>query len=171
MLWLKVMLWLRGKKRNIILVGPANCGETFLFAPLQHMFKTFSNPSNDKYTWQEADDCQVMFLNDFRWTPQMIPWSDLQLLLKVQPVRFLTPKNHRASDVLLKKLVPIFATGISEIKQLGAYNKEWERETKMMSVQWNVFKMSRQIPAEDVENLSPCPRCFSKLILLGEQNV
>ena len=101
----------------------------------------------------------------------MIPWSDLQLLLKGQPVRFLTPKNHRASDVLLKKLVPIFATGISEIKQLGAYKKEWERETKMMSVQWNVFKMSRQIPAEDVEDLSPCPRCFSKLTLLEEQNV
>ena len=46
----------RGKKRNIILLGPANCGKTFLFAPLQHMFKTFSNPSDDKYTRQEVYD-------------------------------------------------------------------------------------------------------------------
>ena len=70
----------RGKKCNINLVGPANCGKMFLFAPLQHMFKTFSNPANDKYTWQGAEYCEVFFLNDFRWTPQMIPWSDLLLL-------------------------------------------------------------------------------------------
>ena len=71
----------------------------------------------------------------------MIPRSDLLLLLKGQPVRFLTPKNHRSTNVLLKKLFPIFATSISEVKHLGAYNKECERETEMMSVQWNVFKM------------------------------
>ena len=101
----------------------------------------------------------------------MIPWSHLQLLLEGQPVRFLTLKNHRAADVLLKKLVPIFAAGVSQIKQLGAYSKECERETKNMSVQWNFFKMSRQISAEDVKDLGPCPRCFSNLVLLEEQNV
>ena len=61
------------KKRNIILVDPANCGKRFLLPPQQHMFKTFPNPSNDKYTWQEAEDCEAMFLNNFKWTPQMIP--------------------------------------------------------------------------------------------------
>ena len=112
-----------------------------------------------------------MFLNDFRWIPQTIPWSDLLLLLEGQPVRFLTPKNHRAIDVLFKKLVPIFATSISEIKNLEAYNKECESENEMMSVWWNVFKMSCQIPAEDVKDLVPCPRCFSNPALLEEQNV
>ena len=67
------------------------------------MFETFSNPSNRKYTRLEAEDCEVMFLNDFRLIPQMIPWSDLLLLLlEGQPVRFLTEKNHRATDFLLK---------------------------------------------------------------------
>ena len=112
-----------------------------------------------------------MFLNDFRWTPQMIPWSHLLLLLEGQPVRFLMLKNHRATDVLSKKLIPIFATDISEIKHLGAYNKEYERETEMMSVRWNVFKMSCQIPTEDVKGLVPCLRCFSNPAMMGEQNV
>ena len=58
-----------------------------------------------------------------------------------------------------------------EIKHLGDYNKECERETEIMSVWWNVFKMSCQIPAEDVKDLVPCPRCFSNLVFLGEQNV
>ena len=103
--------------------------------------------------------------------PTIVAWSDLLLLLEVQPLRFLTPKNHRATDVLFKKLIPIFSVGISEIKHLGAYNKEYERETEMMSVRRNVFKMSRQIPAEDVKDLVPCPRCFSNLVLFGEQNI
>ena len=111
-----------------------------------------------------------MFLNDFRCTPQMIPWSYLLLFSEVQPVHFLTPKNHRGTHVLFRKLVHIFATGISEIKHLGSYNKNCKRETEMMSVRWNVFKMSRQIHAEDVKDLVLCPRCFSNLVLLGEQS-
>ena len=84
---------------------------------------------------------------------------------------FSDTKNHRATDVLFKKLVPIFAVGVSEITHLGAYNKECERETEMMNVRRNVFKMSRQIPAEDVKDLFSCPRCISNLVLFGEQNI
>ena len=63
-------------------------------------------------------------------------------------------------------LVAIFATSIFGMKHLGAYNKRYERETGMTSVRWNVFKMNRQIPAEDVKDLVPCLRCFSDLVLL-----
>ena len=39
----------RGKFRNLKIIGPANCGKTFLLAALQIIFKTFSNPANEKY--------------------------------------------------------------------------------------------------------------------------
>ena len=39
----------RGKNQNIFIAGPANCVKTFLISPLQNIFKTFSNPSNDEY--------------------------------------------------------------------------------------------------------------------------
>ena len=58
----------RGKRRNVIIVGPANCGKTFLLRPLEIIFKTFSNPANDKYGWVGADKAEVIFLNDFRWS-------------------------------------------------------------------------------------------------------
>ena len=35
----------RGKYRNIMIVGPANCGKTFMLSPLQTLFKTFQQPS------------------------------------------------------------------------------------------------------------------------------
>ena len=39
----------RGKLRNVIIVGSANCGKTFLLRPLEIIFKIFSNCANDKY--------------------------------------------------------------------------------------------------------------------------
>ena len=35
----------RGKKRNILITGPANCGKTFIFQPLRVIYKVFLNPA------------------------------------------------------------------------------------------------------------------------------
>ena len=152
----------RGKGRNLILIGPANCGKTFLFAPVQHMFRTFSNPSHDKYTWQEAENCEVMFMNDFRWSAEIMAWNVLLLLAEGQSVRFLTPKNHKAKDILFTAQVPLFATSKDVIT-----NKD-PGESEMMMCRWKVFKMSHQIPQQEAKDLAPCAKCFSKLVLLGE---
>ena len=41
----------RGKNRNLIITGPANCAKTFMLKPLRLIFgdKIFENPANDKY--------------------------------------------------------------------------------------------------------------------------
>ena len=37
----------RGKRRNVMVIGPANCGKTFLFHPMEKLFKVFCNPGED----------------------------------------------------------------------------------------------------------------------------
>ena len=93
----------RGKHRNLMVIGPANCGKTFLFRPLSNLFNVFSNPAEDKYAWLEVVDAEVIFLNDFRWAKEMIAWKELLLLLEGQPVHFPAPKNHYAKDICLSK--------------------------------------------------------------------
>ena len=44
-----------GKLQNILLIGPAGCGKTFMLKPLELVFKTFSNPAIDKYAWVRVD--------------------------------------------------------------------------------------------------------------------
>ena len=61
-----------GKFRNIMFVGPGNCAKTFLLPPLQLIYKTFRNPANDKYAWLGSEKADVIFLNDFRWSSEMI---------------------------------------------------------------------------------------------------
>ena len=71
----------RGKFRNMI-VGPANCGKTFMLKPLEHVYHAFCNPANDNYALVGADEAVVIVLLDFRWSPELICWKDLLLLLE-----------------------------------------------------------------------------------------
>ena len=50
----------RGKLRNVIIVGPANCGKAFLLRPFEIIFKTFLNPANDKHGWVGANKAEVI---------------------------------------------------------------------------------------------------------------
>jgi len=62
----------RGKFRNILLVGPANTGKTFLLKPLESIFHSFVNPATDKYAWVGCESAEVILLQDFRWVPELI---------------------------------------------------------------------------------------------------
>ena len=58
------------KYQNIIIVGPSNFSKMFLLKPLESIIKAFANPVSGKYV--EADNAQITFLNDFRWSPELI---------------------------------------------------------------------------------------------------
>ena len=48
----------RGKYRNIMIVGPANCD---------------CNPASGSFAWVGVDKAECIFLNDFRWSPHILP--------------------------------------------------------------------------------------------------
>ena len=72
----------RGKNRNLMLVGPANCGKTFLLQPLEKVFHIFANPAKNMYCWVGAEDSEVIFLNDFHWHEDVIAWHSFLSLLE-----------------------------------------------------------------------------------------
>lgn len=114
----------RGKFRNMILVGPANCAKTFMLKPMKtiYQYKLFENPSNDKFGWIGADKASVILLQDFRWNKDSIAWKDLLLLLEGETVKLPAPKNLYDGDVVIDKDVAIFATSKAPITYKGPYN-------------------------------------------------
>ena len=66
----------RGKYRNLLIVGPANYGKTFLLSPLCEIFKCFVNPASNSFAWVGAETAEIILLNDFRWSEKVIPWHD-----------------------------------------------------------------------------------------------
>ena len=158
----------RGKHRNILIIGPANCAKTFIIKPLELIYKVFCNPANDKYAWVGADLAEVIILQDFRWSREAITWKDLLLLLEGETVKLPAPKNQFAADVVIDKDTPIFATSKSHIVYTGKFNSTDERETEMMSVRWKVFEFKYQFSEQEQKCVSPCARCFAELTFLGE---
>ena len=153
----------RGKYRNVYLKGPANCAKTFLLNPLNTVYNTFSNPATTTFAWVGAEEAEVLFLNDFRWSPHIIPWHDLLLLLEGQEVHLPAPKTHFKQDISFKGDTPIFCTAKEELSFVRAGVLD-ERETEMMRVRWRVFSLSCQIPEKEQVEVTPCPRCFAELI-------
>ena len=152
----------------MLLTGPTNSGKTFLFDPLEVIFKSFVNPANDKYGWVGADQCEVIYLNDFRWNPSLITWKDLLLLLEGHTVKLPAPKNVYTKDVCINTDVPIFASADEEFVLYARDGKINQRETEMMSVRWRVYKFSRTIPKSEQIELKPCPRCFAEFVFMDE---
>ena len=157
----------RGKFRNLLIVGPANCGKTFLLKPLEIIFWAFTSPANDKYAWVGADQAEVIVLQDFRWSSKLICWKDLLLLLEGENVKLPSPKNQFATDVCINTDIPVFATSKAKIEFVGKYNTRDDRETEMMDVRWKIFEFTHRIPQVDQKIITPCPRCFTELVLLG----
>lgn len=153
----------RGKYNNVMIVGPANCGKTFILNPLTNIYKTFSNPATGSFAWVGAEEAEVLFLNDFRWSAKMIPWHDLLLLLEGQPVHLPAPKTHYSRDLVLDKDTPVFATGKHQLVYVRGGEVD-ERETEMMTVRWRIFNFFHQIPADDQKVTPQCARCFAKFI-------
>ena len=118
----------RGKYRNLYLKGPSNCGKTFLLNPLTSIYNTFCNPASTTFAWVGAEEAEVLFLNDFRWSANIIPWHDLLLLLEGHEVHLPAPKTHYRCDFSLKGDTPIFCTAKEEISFVRAGVLD-ERET------------------------------------------
>ena len=159
----------RKKRLNILLIGPTNCGKSFLLNPLELIFKTFINPTTGKYAWIGLDEYEVAYLNDFRWSPELIEWNDLLFLLEGQTVHLPRPKNVFATDLCIPRenTIPIFATSKRPIEFFGKYNSRDERENEMMSSRWNTFEFSFQIPLNECKEIQACAHCFSKLVVSG----
>ena len=87
----------RMKYTNIILCGQASCGKTFLFAPLEIIFgdRCCTSPARTRFSWSGIKEADVVFLNDFRCTPELIEWSDLLRLLEGATVKLPLPRVER----------------------------------------------------------------------------
>lgn len=123
----------RGKYRNIMIIGPANCGKTFILYPLTQIYNCFQNPAVSTFNWLGAEKAELIFLNDFRWSPQVIQWNDLLLMLEGGTVHLPAPKNSNDANKILDQDTPIFCTSSKAISYVK-HGELDERETEMMRV-------------------------------------
>ena len=149
----------RSKFRNLMICGPANSAKTFILNPLTSIYDTFCNPVSSSFAWVGAQECECIFLNDFRWSVQLIQWHDFPLMLEGQIVHLPAPKMHYARDIVFDKDTPIVCTS----KQPIVYIKNGVLD--MMSVGWKIFHFSVHIEEKDQQEIPKCAKCFASFVL------
>ena len=161
----------RQKNNNIMFVGPTNCGKSFLLNPLEIIFRSFVNLANGRYAWVGLDTCEIAYLNDFRWSTEIISWSDFLLLLEGQTVHLPRPKNMYATDLCISRdnHLSIFATSKCPVEFVGKYNVRDDHESVMMSTRWKVLTFTHQIPMAEAKLIPRCPHFFSVLTMRGSE--
>ena len=154
----------RGKGRKVYITGPANCGDTFILDPLRVIFNTFLSPATCSYAWLGVEEKEVIFLNDVRWSPLILPWSDMLLLLEGHVVHFAAPKTSYSKDIEFSSDTPIFATAKAPISFIkGSFIDD--RETEMMYVRWRFFSFKYQFQPQEQKPVPPCGHCCAKMLL------
>ena len=154
----------RGKYQNIFIHGPANSGKTFILKPLKVIYHTFCNPATGTFAWLGAEQAEIIFLNDFRWTKSIIAWADLLQALEGDTVHLPTPKNFCKRDIELSKYTPFFATADAPLVLIKGGSLD-HANTEMMHVRWQFFHFWKAIPRSKQVSLEPCGACFAKLVL------
>ena len=159
----------RGKYRNIIITGPADCGKTFMLSPITKIFPgTLVSPSSTKYAWIGADEAETIILNDYRYNHEQIEWDDLLRLLEGATVHLPAPMNHFAKDICVVSDVPIFATSIGPIRRKGRND---EGEITMMDALWHIIHFHYVIPQTEQKSVAVCRSCFAQLMLTGLEDM
>ena len=156
----------QGRNCNILLVDPANCRKTFLLNPHTKIYDTFLNPSSIKYAFVGAENKELIFLNDLRWSQEMIPWQEFSKLLEGQNVHLAAPKIQYANDILITDDVPIiFATSRAAI-MFGGKVANAKEEYVMMEARWRKFQLSVQTPLFEKKTDKSCVRYFCELVFM-----
>ena len=88
---------------------------------------------------------EIIFLNDFRLSPQLIAWKELLNLLEGKIVHLPSPKNHYASDICIDKDTPIVATSKDLITFVDNNGNPDPGESYMMTIRWKVFRFHHEI--------------------------
>ena len=115
------------------------------------LFDTFSNPAADKYAWLGADKKEVIWLNDFCWSRELIEWKSFLLLLEGDQLNLPAPKNQYATDVCIDHDVPNFATSKDTIKILWSIQRRrWLHN--LSGVEETVMKWFTDYVTEEDQN-------------------
>ena len=154
----------RGKYQNIFIYGPANCGKTFILLPLKSIYKAFCNPATGTFAWMGADEAEIIYLNDFRWSATVIAWADLLQALEGDLVHLPAPKNFCRRDLELSADTPFFAMSDAPLVLIKGGNID-HTNTEMMNVRWKFFKFCKPIPEASQVKFEPCGHCFANFIL------
>ena len=158
------------QKRNVCIVGPADCGKSFLLKGMLEFFDTYSRPDGGSYQLEDLLGKELVLLNDFEYDAQAkewMPWQYFKNFLEGASVLVGCPKN-KGGNQIFEGAAPVFLTAPQEVT-LMRYGKEVTYETEQMRKRVTYLILKKSIPEEQrQEVLRVCPHCSARVYLEGK---
>ena len=161
----------RKKMNNVFLLGPSNCGKSFLVKPLKELFKVYEQPDSGRYQLESLLGKEVVFLNDFEWDPseKWRRWAYFKNFLEGGSLPVARPKN-RGDNATFHLDSPVVGTCATPVQLFCKQGRSWvinDLETKQMQNRIRYLHFSRPIPSEETRDCASCKACAAQLYLLG----
>jgi len=160
----------RAKRRNVCVLGPPDCGKTFLLKGLREVYSCYERPDGGSYQLEDLLGKEVVFLNDFEYdasAKEWMPWSFFKNFLEGGHLKVGRPKN-RGGNATFKGTAPVFATAPQEVK-LFRKGVEDTKETNQARKRFQYFSLTKEIPEGKVQEvLKTCGHCAARLFLEGK---
>ena len=102
------------------------------------MYGSFCNPATGTFAWVGAEESEIIVLNDFRWKPSIIAWSDMLQLLEGEVMHLPARKNFCKGDIELSKDTPVFATADAPMVLIKGGGID-RANIELMNVRWRFF--------------------------------
>lgn len=131
------------------------------------LIKVFVTPPKSAFPLMELNRARVVFLDDWRFNDDIVPYALQLLWFEGQSFTIARPQNQHAGHTRYEGDSPVFITTLeSDITTLKRGLQSGDIE--MMTKRLRIFQFHRKLVKPD-RSISPCGVCFAKLVL-GKSN-
>ena len=149
----------RGKQRNIFVVGPTNRAKSFCLKPLALVYRAYVSPDTGTHQLADLRGAEVLWLNDFEYDAQFIPWRKLKDFLEGEPLKVAVPKTQ-GTNYMFESNAPVFGTAPGPIE-----HPTQQRETVQMDSRMRYFLFEHFFDPATSPDIKPCAVCFAEWLL------
>ena len=162
---------------NPFLFGPRNSGKSTALAALESIFGAqycFSRPvGRGNFLMQGLLGKKVAVLQDLRTNSLRISWDSLLAWLEGTPIVISLPRTSAAEDILYSDRAPVFISSAEKFRiSVEACVKENisdpSAQNLMMDSRFRFFHFWKSRPTAQIVECSPCGRCFSTWLQVGD---
>ena len=151
----------REKKRTVWFLGETNRAKSFVLKGIAKIYHTFVPPDTGSHRLMDLNEAEVIFLNDFTYNPDLIPWDHLKNLLENGEVKIGVPKDGKGRNYIFSRNVPVFGTSAREIALVVRGEVVWA-EVEQMRSRVSYFPFTYFFDPDEVPAVPPCRRCTAE---------
>ena len=149
----------RAKRRNVMIVGDTNRAKSFVLKPVEIVYNVYKPPESGSHQLADIRGAEVIWLNDFTYERDFMPWRAFKDFLEGSSVKVAVPKTL-GTNYMFDADSPVLATAPGPVTWPGRPS-----ETAQMTTRWRYFLFTEFYDPDTCPDIPPCGSCWAQWLL------